>query len=202
MKLNLRDPLFWVMHGIAAVALSVALYVSPVNAQMASGFGGGWVPASGGTFTGPVTWSLGTSNPVVLSPAGPGLTTYNYFSLNGVVTSSGGVGIFGGDSGDSALYLNSPTSIASRIGTAVTFSVTAVGVLMNGSTAIPAGGTAGLGYRFSSTSNFGVFFGSGAPTLSAAKGSIYLRSDGTTTNDRMYVNTNGSTAWTAVTTAS
>lgn len=54
-KLNLRDPLFWVMHGLAAAALSVALYVSPVNAQIASGFGGGWVPKSGGTFTGPVT---------------------------------------------------------------------------------------------------------------------------------------------------
>jgi hypothetical protein len=69
------------------------------------------------------------------------------------------------------------------------------------STAIPAGGTAGSGYKLSSTANFGVFFGSGAPTLSAAKGSLYLRSDGTTTNDRMYVNTDGSTTWTAVITA-
>jgi len=68
-------------------------------------------------------------------------------------------------------------------------------------TAIPAGGTAGAGVVVSSTSNFGVFFGSGAPTLSAAKGSLYLRSDGTTTNDRMYVNTDGATAWTAVITA-
>ena len=70
-----------------------------------------------------------------------------------------------------------------------------------GGTAIPAGGTTGSGYKFSSTANFGVFFGSGAPTLSAAKGSLYLRSDGTTTNNRMYVNTDGSTTWTAVTTA-
>lgn len=69
-------------------------------------------------------------------------------------------------------------------------------------TAIPAGGTAGAGYVLSSATNFGVFFGSGAPTLSAAKGSLYLRSDGTTTNDRMYVNTDGATAWTAVITAS
>ena len=69
-------------------------------------------------------------------------------------------------------------------------------------TAVPAGGTAGAGYVFSTTANFGVFFGSGAPTLAAAKGSLYLRSDGTTTNDRMYVNTNGSTTWTAVITAS
>lgn len=67
-------------------------------------------------------------------------------------------------------------------------------------TAIPAGGTTGSGILVSSTANFGVFFGSGAPTLSAAKGSLYLRSDGSTTNDRMYVNTNGTTTWTAVTT--
>ena len=69
------------------------------------------------------------------------------------------------------------------------------------STAIPAGGTAGAGYMFSSTAYFGMFFGSGAPTLSAAKGSLYLRSDGSTTNDRAYINTDGSTTWTALTTA-
>ena len=68
-------------------------------------------------------------------------------------------------------------------------------------TAIPAGGTAGVGVRVSDATNFGVFFGSGAPTLSAAKGSLYLRSDGSGTSDRMYVNTDGETAWTAVTTA-
>lgn len=67
--------------------------------------------------------------------------------------------------------------------------------------AIPAGGTAGAGFTVSSTANFGVFFGSGAPTLAAAKGSLYLRSDGTTTNNRAYINTDGSTTWTALTTA-
>lgn len=66
-------------------------------------------------------------------------------------------------------------------------------------TAIPAGGTQAFG--MSSTVTMGIYFGSGAPTASAAKGSLYLRSDGSTTNDRMYVNTNGSTTWTAVTTA-
>lgn len=68
-------------------------------------------------------------------------------------------------------------------------------------TAIPAGGTAGAGLLVSSTSNFGVFFGSGVPTLSAAKGSLYLRSDGSSTSTRMYVNTDGGTTWTSVTTA-
>ena len=70
-----------------------------------------------------------------------------------------------------------------------------------GGTAVPTGGTAGAGYLMSSTTNFGVFFGSGAPTLAAAQGSLYLRSDGTTTNNRMYINTDGATTWTAVTTA-
>jgi hypothetical protein len=72
-------------------------------------------------------------------------------------------------------------------------------------TVIPAGGSAGKGYLFSSPpsgpGNFGIFFGSGAPTLSAAQGSLYLRSDGSTTNDRMYVNTNGTTGWTPVITS-
>lgn len=74
-------------------------------------------------------------------------------------------------------------------------------LVISSATAIPAGGTAGVGYRFSSTSNFGVFFGSGAPSLAAAKGSLYLRSDGGGVNDRAYINTDGSTAWTALVTA-
>jgi hypothetical protein len=69
-------------------------------------------------------------------------------------------------------------------------------------TPVPAGGTAGAGYLMSSTANLGVFFGSGVPTLSAAQGSLYLRTDGSSTSTRMYVNTTGSTTWTAVTTAS
>jgi hypothetical protein len=66
--------------------------------------------------------------------------------------------------------------------------------------AIAAGGTSGKGFAFSSTANFGVFFGSGAPTISAAKGSLYLRSDGSSTTTRAYINTDGGTTWTAITT--
>ena len=50
------------------------------------------------------------------------------------------------------------------------------------------------------TTNLGITFGSGVPTLNAQKGSLYLRTDGTGTNDRMYVNTNGAATWTAVVT--
>jgi hypothetical protein len=83
-----------------------------------------------------------------------------------------------------------------------TNSVTVVGnaTVLSG-TAVPAGGTTGAGLKMSSVANLGVFFGSGAPTLSAAQGSLYLRTDGSSTSTRMYVNTNGTTGWTAVTTA-
>lgn len=63
-------------------------------------------------------------------------------------------------------------------------------------TAITAGGDATNFFRGTSTAGFGIYFGSGAPTISAAKGSIYLRSDGSGIADRLYVNTNGSTTWT------
>jgi hypothetical protein len=63
-------------------------------------------------------------------------------------------------------------------------------------TAIPANGTTGSGFKFSSTANFGVFFGSSTPSLSAAKGSLYLRSDGSGATDRAYINTDGGTTWT------
>jgi hypothetical protein len=86
-------------------------------------------------------------------------------------------------------------------GTATFSTITATGsaTFLSG-TAIPAGGTAGSGVKLSSTANFGVFFGSGAPSLSAAKGSLYLRSDGSSTTTRAYINTDGGTTWTAIST--
>lgn len=51
------------------------------------------------------------------------------------------------------------------------------------------------------SSNIGIYWGSGAPGASAAKGSIYLRTDGSSTSTRLYVNTDGSATWTNVTTA-
>ena len=74
-------------------------------------------------------------------------------------------------------------------------------VALNAGFGIPSGGNTNRSITMSVTPNFGIFYGSGTPTLSAAKGSLYLRSDGSTTNDRMYVNTDGSTTWTAVITA-
>jgi hypothetical protein len=71
-------------------------------------------------------------------------------------------------------------------------------VTADSGTAPVAGGAAA--FLATSTANFGIFVGSGAPTVTAAQGSLYLRTDGTTTNDRIYVR--GSAAWIAITTAS
>ena len=54
-------------------------------------------------------------------------------------------------------------------------------------------GFAALGIGFSA--------GTGAPTYSAAKGSLYVRTDGSSTSTRIYVNTDGASTWTNVTTA-
>lgn len=62
-----------------------------------------------------------------------------------------------------------------------------------------AGGTQCI--QMGTTAGFGIYFGSGVPTISAAQGSLYLRTDGSSTSTRAYINTNGSTTWTNITTA-
>ena len=47
----------------------------------------------------------------------------------------------------------------------------------------------------------GLYISTGAPTVSAIKGSLCINTGGTTTNTRLYIN-NGTTTWVAVTTAS
>ena len=60
--------------------------------------------------------------------------------------------------------------------------------------------TATAAILMSSVPGFGVYCGTGVPSVSAGTGSLYLRGDGATATTRMYINQNGSTTWTAVTT--
>ncbi len=100
-----------------------------------------------------------------------------------------------------AIAGGNPTIGTSAGSLAITPSVIATGYYHAFSgTATTAGGYANPGF-YMGNAFMGVFWGSGAPSVSAAKGSLYLRSDGSTTNNRMYVNTDGGTTWTAVTTA-
>lgn len=47
----------------------------------------------------------------------------------------------------------------------------------------------------------GIQSGTGAPTYTAPQGSLYVRTDGSSTSTRMYINLGGTTAWTSITTA-
>ncbi len=69
------------------------------------------------------------------------------------------------------------------------------------STAPPAGGSTLAALKFGNSTTFGIYYGSGAPSITVGKGSLYLRTDGTTTNDRAYIATDSSGSWTALITA-
>lgn len=88
------------------------------------------------------------------------------------------------------------TSITSLTASTVAASST---VTARNGVALTAGGAPAF-IATSAANSMGVYFGSGAPSVTAAKGSLYLRSDGSTTNDRAYINTDGATTWTALTT--
>lgn len=59
----------------------------------------------------------------------------------------------------------------------------------------------GLAWRNKAGSTAAIYSGTGAPAFSAAKGSLFVRTDGSSTSTRMYINTDGSTTWTNFTTA-
>ncbi len=96
-----------------------------------------------------------------------------------------------------ALTLNSNGSATIAGGvTATTVAGTGIFTPISG-TAVTGGGVLAITLGSSAPS---ITVGSGAPTMSAAQGSIYIRSNGTGAADRAYINTNGSTTWTAIVT--
>lgn len=134
---------------------------------------------------------------------GGNILTAGLVSATGNIT---GGNVLGGANVNATLFTGTTISVAANITGGNVLSSAVISAVGNArilsGTAVPAGGTAGAGYSMSSVTNFGIFFGSGAPTLSAAQGSLYMRTDGSATSDRMYVNTDGATAWTPVITAS
>ena len=143
---------------------------------------------TGGNITGAANVNSTTHTGTTVSVTG-NITGGNVIFGTGIVSGTGNV------TGGNVLF---GAGIVSGTGNITGGNLRTAGAVVAATgTAITAGGTI-AGLEFSSTADFGVFFGSGAPTISAAKGSLYLRSDGSTTNDRMYVNTNGTTTWTAV----
>lgn len=101
---------------------------------------------------------------------------------------------------DNSSVIDYAVTTASTVTVTPAFNTAAETTVRSG-TATPAGGSTSARLLFGTTAGFGVYYGSGTPTVSAGQGSIYLRSDGSSASTRLYVNTNGSTTWTNVTTA-
>lgn len=98
----------------------------------------------------------------------------------------------------SATYLlNNAGGVAIRLGSGVNNAVTLGFNSSNATSYLVDSG----GIISSVIQNYGLYSGAGAPSISAPKGSIYLRTDGSSTTTRAYINTDGSTSWTSVTTA-
>jgi hypothetical protein len=76
--------------------------------------------------------------------------------------------------------------------------VTNLGVSLVPNISVTAGGAQCL--NIGAAAALGIYFGSGVPTVSAPQGSLYLRTDGSSGTTRAYINTTGSTTWTAIST--
>lgn len=122
--------------------------------------------------------------------------TSNVAGANFTITGSQGKGT---GVGGSIIFQTAP---AGSTGTVVNALVNALSLAGSGvatflpATAPPAAGAATAGILMSSTALLGLYFGSAAPTFTAAQGSLYMRTDGSTIGTRLYVNTTGSTTWT------
>lgn len=154
-------------------ATNPVLKVNAATASVATGISVTGAAAAGGVAVAAI--SSGTNENLTLDAKGSGTIT-----VGG--TSTGNVSIQRSTTVNGQLIANGITTLVAG-------------------EAVAAGGNTNSRVLLSSTANLGIYFGSGAPTVSAAKGSWYMRTDGSGVGDRMYVNTDGGTTWTAVTTA-
>lgn len=183
----------------------LTLATGDVNAQVTVLVAGGGVVSSVQITDNGSNYTVGTKSTTGGTGTGCTINVLTLVDLSSITANDGYVVTAGGNT-----IIATDDTVAGKVVKVVTgglatanerLRIDATGAYVMPQLAIPAGGTTATGLRFSSTANLGIFFGSGAPTLSAAQGSLYIRTNGTTTNDRMYVNTNGTNGWTSVTTA-
>jgi len=119
-----------------------------------------------------------TNSVYIGNGAGKSVNRANTLIIDGNTTfSNTNTALIYGEFDNRVLKINGTTTVAANVAT-------------------PAGGSTTAKLLFGTTAGFGLYYGSGVPTVSAGQGSLYMRSDGTGTGDRLYVNTNGTTGWT------
>jgi hypothetical protein len=136
------------------------------------------------------TTTLNTATVTTLSVTG-------HATLEGV-TSTGATGT------GKLVFDGTPTLTTPIIGAATGTSVTVTGALASRSaTATPAAASA-VPMVVGGSALVGVYFGTGNPNtaLTAPQGSLFLSTNGNTTATRLFINSNGTTGWVAITTAS
>ena len=177
----------------AGCSLAVTTQAAAVAATAGGSFslttGAGNTSGAGGAIsvTGGAGGTTGAGAAITITAGAGGSTS----GTGGAVTIAGGAGTAGNANGGAVVINGGAKNGSGTDGT----------VTIQAARAVAAGGAVGSAVLFSSTAGLGVYFGSGAPTVSAAQGSLYVRTDGSSTSTRLYVNTNGSTTWTNVTTA-
>jgi hypothetical protein len=122
-------------------------------------------------------------------------------TFNGPVRSENGFQTISIDQSTGTVTVTGTFGAATSVTSLAATTITATGnITADSATGLVAGGASAF-IATNVAAGMGMYIGSGAPTIAAAKGSIYLRSDGSSTSTRLYVS-DGSTTWIAVTTAS
>ena len=123
-------------------------------------------------------------------------------TFNGPVRSENGFQTVSINASTGTVTVTGTFGAATSVTSLAAATITATGnITADSATALVAGGASAF-IATNTANSMGIYVGSGAPTVSAAKGSLYLRSDGSGVGDRAYINTNGTTGWAAITTAS
>jgi hypothetical protein len=117
------------------------------------------------------------------------------------------VGPEGGSNAGSDFMINAYNDAGTSLGPMLTITRATGAVALPGqlttlsATVVGAGANTQAFIKASSTANLGIYYGTGVPGFSAAKGSIYSCTNATTTTTRLYVNTDGATTWATLTTS-
>lgn len=147
------------------------------------------------TLTSPTINTATIVNPTITADSIAGYTDSDTGTIFGLTVTNGALSL------PSTLTVTSTTTLTGAATASSTLAT--VGQLsVQTATAPPASGANTSGIKVSSTANLGIYWGSGAPTFSAAQGSIYMRTDGSSSSTRLYVNSTGSTTWVNFTSAS
>ena len=123
-------------------------------------------------------------------------------TFNGPVRSENGFQTISINQSTGTVTVTGTFGAATSVTSLAATTISATGnITADSATGLVAGGASAF-IATNVAAGMGIYVGSGAPTVAAAQGSLYLRSDGSSTSTRAYINTNGTTGWAAITTAS